>query len=118
MVYVVGASSNTPGHLRNTGQFAMLRHSTGRVLNNTNLVFRGNDSSRRASMVFVVRKYDPATGVTGGFQGSKPESDIVRYKKWVAHTKFVNSCRTPNPKNCGGRHLYIKNNTNNCAATC
>ena len=118
MVYVINATSNTPDHLRNTTQFSMLRHGTGKVLNKTPLVYRGNASSRRASMVFIVRKYDPATGRTGGFQGSKDGSEIVRYKKWVSNSKFVNSCNTPNAKNCGGDYLFIKNSTRNCNRTC
>ena len=35
MVYVIGATSNTPDHLRNTTQFSMLRSSTARVFNKT-----------------------------------------------------------------------------------
>lgn len=118
MVYVIGASSNTPDHLRNTGQFSMLRHSSGKVLNKTPLVYRGNESSRRASMIFMVRKYDPVTGVTGGFQGSKEGAEIVKYKKMVANTKFVNSCKTPNVKNCGGNALFIKSGGRTCASSC
>jgi len=119
MVYVIGTTSNTPDHLRNTTQFSMLRHTSGKVLNKTPLVYRNNGaSSRRASMVFIVRKYDPATGTTGGFQGSKDGSDIVNYKKMVANTRFVNSCKTTNAKNCNGNYLFIKSSGRTCASSC
>lgn len=108
MVYVIGATSNTPDHLRNTTQFSMLRNSTGRVFNKTPLTYRGSSCSRRASMIFVTRKYNPVTGKQGGFQGSKEGSDIVAYKKMVQNLKFVNSCKQPNAKNCGGDYLFIR----------